>query len=357
MRSLCFVVKTRIILTQYPAFTGVGKYVQQLIEINQSNSKVYSMLFKKNSTNRPYYGDILQGKFQIPFTSGWYLNSGFQRFAYPKYVKEMKKKDRSGNYFFHYSDFGLQPFTSYENSVLTIHDFFLVLPKYKKYNYKAQPLLKKNVNKYLKFEHLIADTKHIADEAIEYGFEHKPIVAYPYAGEHIHMYSDKKKCRDYFNLPSDKKLILSISSNDPRKNNGAVKDTMDILDRSFKLVRVGPAFENAYNFKNLSDSEINLLYNACDVFLFPTLDEGLGFPLIESMAAGIPIVSSNIEAVREICEDSAVLIEPTPVNLSKGIHEAIQNRDEYIKKGLKRSLFFSRENFHRTVNSVYKKIS
>jgi len=354
---LFFIVKKRVILTQYPSFTGVGKHVKQLMDIDQSNTEVYSLVFKRNSVNRPYYGEIIQGKFQIPFTSGWYLNSGFQRFAYPKYANDLKKKDRSGNYFFHYSDFGLQPFTSSENSVLTIHDFFLLSPKYKIYNYKAQPFLKKNIKKYLKFKNLIALTKHVAEETLEYGFDHKPIVAYPYAGEHIFKYSDKKKCRDYFNLPSDKKLVLSISSNDPRKNNRAVIDTIGLLDKSFKLVRVGPPFENAYNFKNLSEYEINLLYNACDVFLFPTLDEGLGAPLLEAMAAGIPIVSSDIEAVREICEDSAVLVEPTPINISKGIKDAISNRDEYIKKGLNRSLFFSRENFQKSVKSVYEKIS
>ncbi len=42
---------------------------------------------------------------------------------------------------------------------------------------------------------------------------------------------------------------------------------------------------NAINFKNLNDDEINILCNAGDVFLFLTLDEGLGFSLIESMAA------------------------------------------------------------------------
>lgn len=350
-------VTGKIIITQYPAYTGVGKYVQQLSEIDPETSRVYSLKFKNDLGGKPFFGEVFQGRFQIPFLSGWFFNSTFQRYAFPKYVKEMKRKTRIGNYIFHYSDFGLKPFTPKENSVLTLHDFFLVSPKYKKYNYKAQPLLKENIKKYLKFENVIADTKHVAAEASECGFEHEPVVAYPYAGKSIFPGLDKKECRNYFNLPHDEKLVLSISSNDPRKNNKAVKETFELLDSNYKLVKVGSPIEGAFNFNNLTEVDINRLYNACDVFLFPTLDEGLGFPLIEAMTAGIPVVASDIEAVREICSGAAILVEPTPIELSKAILSAIENSGEYINKGISRSSRYSPENFHKSVKSVYSRIS
>ena len=130
-----------------------------------------------------------------------------------------------------------------------------------------------------------------------------------------------------------------------------------MLDSNYKLVKVGSPIEGAFNFNNLTEVDINRLYNACDVFLFPTLDEGLGFPLIEAMTAGIPVVASDIEAVREICSGAAILVEPTPIELSKAILSAIENSGEYINKGISRSSRYSPENFHKSVKSVYSRIS
>lgn len=343
----------RVIITQYPAYTGVGKYVHDLVHVNIPGTKVYTLYFKREDYLRPHHGELVLGSFQFPFTSGWYLNSGFQGLAFKKLRKKISAMENEISPIFHYTDFGIKPMTSSSNSVLTIHDFFQVSEKYRKYNYKTQPFLKSNVRKYLGFEHLIADTAHVAKEALDFGFEREPVVLYPPAGEYIISGLDKIQCRKKHKLPLDKILILSISSNDPRKNVKAVVETLQLLGVEYQLVRVGPPLENSINFKNLSNLEINELYNACDVFLFPTLDEGLGFPLIEAMAAGIPIVSSDIEAVDEICMDAAVKTEPVANSLANGVKEALTMSTELIAKGKIRSSFFSYENFERKLKQIY----
>lgn len=343
----------RVILTQYPSYTGVGKYVHDLMQIDVPDTSTYTMYFKKADASRPFYGQMVMGGLNIPHTSGWFLNSGFQGLAFRNLKNQLKSLEKNGGHFFHYTDFGMKPMTSSSNSVLTLHDFFLVSDKYRSYGYKAQPFLKSNVKKYLKFEHIIADTKHVAEEALDYGFEYRPKVVYPPAGEYINSNLDKVQCRKKHNLPLDKYLVLSISSADPRKNLKAVKETMKMLGDNFKLVRVGATVENAYNFKGLTNEEINELYNACDVFLFPTLDEGLGFPLIEAMSAEIPVVSSDIEAVREISGDAAILVEPVPGKLSKGIAEALSIKDDLVRKGKKRRALFSPQNFEHDLREVY----
>lgn len=346
-------MRDRVILTQYPSYTGVGKYVHDLMQMDIPNTKVYTLYFKKNDISRPYYGELVLGSFQFPFTSGWFLNSGFQGLAFRSWRRKISDLEKENGPIFHYTDFGLKPMTSSSNSLLTLHDFFQVSDKYKKYKYKAQPFLKANAKRYLGFEHVIADTAHVAREALDFGFENEPIVVYPPAGEYIVPGMNKIQCRKKHNLPLDKNLILSISSNDPRKNVDAVAGTMKLLGEDYELVRVGPPMEHAFNFRNLTNIEINELYNACDVFLFPTLDEGLGFPLIEAMAAGIPIVSSNIEAVDEICLDAAIKSIPNSENLARGVKEAIGMSDELIAKGKTRSSFFSHENFNRKLREIY----
>lgn len=195
------VMRNRVILTQYPAYTGVGKYVHDLMQIDMQNTKVYTMYFKKSDVSRPYYGELVLGGFQFPFTSGWFLNSGFQSIAFRSWRKKISNMEKKNDSIFHYTDFGINPITSSSNSIITLHDFFLVSNKYKKYNYKTQPFLRANVKKYLAFEHVIADTAHVAKEALEFGFKTEPIVVYPPPGEYIKSGLDKLECRRKHNLP------------------------------------------------------------------------------------------------------------------------------------------------------------
>ena len=343
----------RIIITQYPAYTGVGKYVHDLMQIKGFKDAVYTLYFKKDDAAREYYGEMILGGIQFPHSTGWFLNSAFQSVAFRSWRKKINNLNHEKDIIFHYTDFGIKPISPSEKSILTLHDFFLVSEKYRHYGYKAQPFLKSNVKKFMNFEHVIADTKHVAKEALEYGFEYEPTVIYPPAGAYISSVLDKVECRRKHNLPLDKKLLLSISSSDPRKNLPAITDTMGYLNDQYKLVRVGTPMKNAYNFKNLTNQEINELYNACDVFLFPTLDEGLGFPLIEAMSAGIPIVSSDIEAVQEICGDASILVEPTGRSLSLAVKEAISQTEQLFLKGKERSALFSQENFESQIKDVY----
>jgi glycosyltransferase involved in cell wall biosynthesis len=60
----------------------------------------------------------------------------------------------------------------------------------------------------------------------------------------------------------------------------------------------------------LSDAEIEGLYATADVFVFPSLNEGFGLPLLEAMARGLPIVTSNISAMPEVAGDAALLVDP-----------------------------------------------
>jgi glycosyltransferase involved in cell wall biosynthesis len=63
----------------------------------------------------------------------------------------------------------------------------------------------------------------------------------------------------------------------------------------------------------VSDAELVSLYNAADILLYPSLYEGFGFPVLESMACGTPVISSNTTSIPEITEDAALLIDPSSV--------------------------------------------
>jgi glycosyltransferase involved in cell wall biosynthesis len=61
----------------------------------------------------------------------------------------------------------------------------------------------------------------------------------------------------------------------------------------------------------VSDAALAHLYRRARAFAFPTLHEGFGMPVLEAMAHGVPVLSSNVSSLPEVCGDAAVLVDPT----------------------------------------------
>ncbi|MFH1326490.1 MAG: glycosyltransferase family 1 protein [Candidatus Falkowbacteria bacterium] len=108
---------------------------------------------------------------------------------------------------------------------------------------------------------------------------------------------------------------------------------------------------------NLQDAIIELgyidekdkpaLYQESDLFLFPSLYEGFGLPILEAMAYGVPVITSNSGAMAEVAGDSAILVDPNDYeNIADQISEVLENKelqDDLIKKGKERVKEFSWE--------------
>ncbi|HYO83277.1 MAG TPA: glycosyltransferase family 1 protein [Bryobacteraceae bacterium] len=60
----------------------------------------------------------------------------------------------------------------------------------------------------------------------------------------------------------------------------------------------------------VSDGKLASLYARASIFAFVSLDEGFGMPVLEAMAAGVPVIASNTSAIPEICGDAAVYVDP-----------------------------------------------
>ena len=180
------------------------------------------------------------------------------------------------------------------------------------------------------------------------------VTIYPPVSPSFKPLADKNKIRKELGLPFDKKLILNVSSNDPRKNLPAVLKTIKLLGDNYELVRIGKRLGEGYSFINVDDTTVNKVYNACDALLFPSLDEGFGYPVVESMTAGLPVVASKIDIFEEIAKDAAFLVNPTPEKLSEAIIRVVSESEKYQKKGFIRSKEFSFENFKLKIKEFYK---
>ena len=70
----------------------------------------------------------------------------------------------------------------------------------------------------------------------------------------------------------------------------------------------------------IAQEELPWWYNACAVFAYPSLYEGFGLPVLEAMACGMPVVTSNVTSLPEVVEDAGLLVEPLDV---RGLAEAL----------------------------------
>lgn len=94
----------------------------------------------------------------------------------------------------------------------------------------------------------------------------------------------------------------------------------------------------------VTNKELASLYKGATCLLFPSLYEGFGLPVIESMACGTPVITSNTTSLPEVSDDAALLVNPNDLNEITGAIEKIVNnadiRDSMVEKGYKQAAKF-----------------
>lgn len=153
-----------------------------------------------------------------------------------------------------------------------------------------------------------------------------------------------------------KPYVLYVGSIEPRKNLATLLDAWRALRpdlrASFELVTAGPMgwadpsvrervrAETTY-LGYVPESELPGLTAGASAFVYPSLYEGFGFPVAQAMAAGVPVVTSNVSSLPEIAGEGAVLIDPrSPAELAAALTRVLESeslRAELGKRGRARA--------------------
>jgi glycosyltransferase involved in cell wall biosynthesis len=108
----------------------------------------------------------------------------------------------------------------------------------------------------------------------------------------------------------------------------------------------------------VDDITLLALYSEAKVFLYPSLREGFGLPILEAMAFGIPVVTSNISAMPEVAGDAAFMVNPYSVKeITEGMTTAYSDeilRRERITLGYNRPSLFTWEKAAKKVLEIYQ---
>ena len=213
------------------------------------------------------------------------------------------------------------------------------------------------------------------------GLKQNLISIYNGVGDHFKVITDKDilaKTQDKYKLPN--KFIFFLGNTDPKKNtpnvlrafaqfnkNSVEKYTLVMLDFEENALQ---QILNSIGYPNMREQimligyvpniELPNVINLCSAFLYPSLRESFGIPILEGMACGIPVITSNTSSMPEVAGDAALLIDPYDYkSISLAIEEILSNdslRASLVKKGLERASKFSWLQMAKNYLILYKEI-
>jgi alpha-1,3-rhamnosyl/mannosyltransferase len=102
------------------------------------------------------------------------------------------------------------------------------------------------------------------------------------------------------------------------------------------------------------------LYQAASVFLFPSLEEGFGIPVLEAMASGVPVVTSNLSSMPEVGGEAALYVNPyNPADIAQKVVQVVEDsalRAGLVQKGLTRASEFTWRRTAEATLAVYDEL-
>lgn len=189
----------------------------------------------------------------------------------------------------------------------------------------------------------------------------------PLAADEYFSPLDKERCRaclkESYNITGD--FVLYLGGFSPRKN---VKSILVAFSRiykelplDYKVVIIGPSRDDHCYLSGLCETlgisdrvvftgyvpyeDLPYFYNACELFVYPSLYEGFGLPPLEAMSCRTPVIASSVSSIPEVVGDGALLINPFDTDdLKDAMTKMLTDdslRNDIALKGYERSKDFS----------------
>jgi glycosyltransferase involved in cell wall biosynthesis len=179
-------------------------------------------------------------------------------------------------------------------------------------------------------------------------------------------------------LPLERPYLLAVGNLQPRKNLvrliHAFRTLVESRRTDVDLVIVGPqryraeevlqaaagaAGERIHFTGYVTDRQLAACYSGSTAFVFPSLYEGFGLPALEAMAHGVPVACSDVDALREVCGDAALLFDPLSIDsIANAIDKVLGDsdlRERLSKAGIARAARFSWERSAQLTLEVYRR--
>jgi glycosyltransferase involved in cell wall biosynthesis len=350
--------------------TGIGRFLNSLLKelpVVDKENKYFLFTYENLGIKEDFYTNISTGKSFIPtklFAPIW-IN-----LVIPKILKLNKI-----NLFFSINQ--LTPLRKLRKIkyILVLHDVIYKVNKiYHPFIYR----------KYLQFftffsirkSDLIVTVSNYSKQDIlkHYRIDSEKIkVVYPAAEKDFYSLdlsnSEKKEILNTYGNPDH--IILYVGVIENRKNiTGIIKIADEVFKKNNrikflligrvgyggeKILKEARKRENISHIEYINDEQLKEIYNSSTVFLFPSFYEGFGFPPLEAMQSGLPVLASNTTSLKEVINSGGILHNPNDYkSFADDIFKLIENNElfhQQRKKGLERAKEFSiNRTAHELVN-------
>lgn len=272
----------------------------------------------------------------------------------------------------------VQPLGTCTRSVVVVHDLtHLVVPDSHDpvYRWYLRAFLRPSLSR---ANHVVVVSEHTRDDVLRtFDLDAGHVTVAPGAAADRfkpRTVDDDVRCRlsEKYDLPE--RFLLYVGNVEPRKNLDTLLRALAEFDDTDRppLVIAGqrhasyPAFDRAleeYSSVNdvrwigyVDEEDLPLLYNVATVFVYPSLYEGFGLPVLEAMQSGLPVVTSNRGSLPEVAGESGETVDPAcPRALKRavtGLWSDSQERERARATGLDRAEQFSWQHTAETVRGV-----
>lgn len=358
--------------------TGVSNYTKKLVEnllkIDHKNEYIlFASSLRGKKKTQEFFQSLEKYKnveFKITSIPPKILEPLWNRFHILPIEKFIGEVD-----VFHSSDWTQPPVKSDKTEkVTTVHDMIPFLfpnsvhPKIVSTFKRKLARVKKEVDL------ILADSETTKDDIVKFlQIDEKKIrVIYLAPGEQFHPQDEEKIKEVLEKFKIKKPYILSVATQEPRKNIQKLLDVFAKIVASRPQLRLvltgkygwGPGLSSTENViwtGYVSDDDLVSLYSGCRVFVYPSLYEGFGLPILEAMACGAPVVTSNNSSMAEIAKDTAILIDPRSEGQIKKAIEMIldlnlENYQKMVRASMDRARKFSWTKTARETFKVYQEL-
>ena len=237
-----------------------------------------------------------------------------------------------------------------------------------------------NAIKYAK--HIICVSQHVMESVIEhYGISQERMsVVHNGIGKNFRPVESSEYSRILSRYDIKDDYMLFVGRFEPRKNITRILEAFNIyrheVDNKTKLVLAGnktwsrkevdetisrlDLASHILEIGHVDNDDLPALYSGTKAFIFPSLWEGFGIPVIEAMACGAPVLTSNLSALPEIAGNAALLVDPYSVtDIAAGMQRIVGEtslRSQLRQRGLVRAQEFSWQKTAQETFTVYNKL-
>jgi glycosyltransferase involved in cell wall biosynthesis len=360
---------------------GYGHHTTELLNVllKYGNEHTYTLWGWSNSLDKRSINDLKSVNVKIKTATV----PGFIKRFYWNSLKFPDIQTFTGDFDIFHSIEPLMPPAKKKKVVITVHDLaYKKFPKYFNQSVlKWDKYIEQNVHK---ADAIVVQSQQTRNDLIEI-FKVRPdiikIINLPVNAVFHSNPNDstKNEIKKKYNLLSP--FALFVGTLEPRKNIPTLIRAFEQLHKSgasdLILVVVGKSgwlYDEIINSINnsvvknkilylnyLPEKDLAIIYRLATFFVYPSFYEGYGVPVLEAMASGTPVITSNNSSLKEIAEGAAMLVDPTDV---EALAEAMANlsdnqslREELSKKGLERIKLFNHKTAADKVLNIYKQLS